>query len=71
MALAAADRPAMLLREEAATEDIAGIAEGEMLSIDGETGAIFAGALGVEAERPSAALAKIGSWRGTPAHASA
>ena len=37
--------------------------EGSMLSLDGNTGAIHAGMLAVQTERPSAALAVIAAWK--------
>ena len=36
--------------------------EGSMLALDGNTGAVHAGELSVEIERPTAALASIASW---------
>ena len=36
---------------------------GDLLSIDGDTGAVFAGKVAVRRERPDAALAKIAEWR--------
>jgi len=41
------------------------IEEGALLSVDGAKGEIYAGAMQVIKERPSALLAKIARWRGT------
>jgi len=38
------------------------LAEGEEISIDGESGCVFAGAVDVEEERPAAALAIVAGW---------
>lgn len=45
------------------------VAAGDSLSMDGETGAIYRGALPVTAERPDAALAQIARWRAAAAKA--
>jgi pyruvate,orthophosphate dikinase len=37
--------------------------EGDVLSLDGHTGDVYAGAVHVEFERPAAALAKLATWR--------
>jgi pyruvate,orthophosphate dikinase len=36
---------------------------GDLLAIDGDTGAVFAGQVAVRRERPEAALARISAWR--------
>ncbi len=41
----------------------AAVKEGDWLSIDGETGAIYLGRSEVVTERPEAELAEIESWR--------
>lgn len=38
-------------------------AEGDTISLDGESGAIYAGRLGVERERPEDALRRVRGWR--------
>jgi pyruvate,orthophosphate dikinase len=38
-------------------------ASGDLLAIDGDTGAVFAGRVAVRRERPEAALARISEWR--------
>jgi pyruvate,orthophosphate dikinase len=43
--------------------------EGNMLAIDGNTGAVYAGNLMVVTERPEAALAAIARWPGAPGDA--
>jgi pyruvate, orthophosphate dikinase len=45
--------------------------EGDVITIDGDTGLVYAGRVDVVAERPRAALAAIQSWRGAPASPSA
>ncbi|MCC7017098.1 MAG: pyruvate, phosphate dikinase [Rhodospirillales bacterium] len=44
-------------------------APGDPLSIDGDSGAVFAGQVAVRRERPDAALAKISEWRNNAAPA--
>jgi phosphoenolpyruvate synthase/pyruvate phosphate dikinase len=49
------------------------VAEGDPISIDGNTGAIYAGALSVLTERPERELAAVARWRaaeptGSPCH---
>ncbi len=39
------------------------LASGDLLAIDGDTGAVFAGRVAVRRERPEAALARISEWR--------
>jgi pyruvate,orthophosphate dikinase len=46
-------------------------APGDPLSIDGDTGAVFAGKVAVRRERPEAALARISEWREARAPAAA
>jgi hypothetical protein len=41
--------------------------EGDMLALDGNTGAVHAGTLAVVQERPEAALATIAGWRSAAA----
>jgi pyruvate, orthophosphate dikinase len=42
--------------------------EGDMLTLDGEGGAIYAGEVAAIEERPTAALAKIAAWRAATDH---
>jgi pyruvate,orthophosphate dikinase len=45
------------------------LAEGDVLSLDGNTGAVYAGALPIVTERPAAALGIVATWRAAAAHA--
>jgi pyruvate,orthophosphate dikinase len=49
--------------------DIGGalIAEGDWISIDGDTGDVYLGQREIVAERPEAALAEVEAWRATAA----
>lgn len=42
-------------------------AEGETITLDGESGAVYAGRLDVERERPEEALRRVSGWRKRPA----
>ena len=42
---------------------VAGLHEGDVITLDGEQGAIYRGALKVSAQRPERALAQIAAWR--------
>jgi pyruvate,orthophosphate dikinase len=39
------------------------IAEGDLITLDGETGAVYAGEIPAACERPEAALAQVAEWR--------
>lgn len=43
-------------------------AEGDFLSLDGHTGAVYSGRLSVVAEKPVELLAVVKRWQATPAH---
>ncbi|MHC4959251.1 MAG: PEP/pyruvate-binding domain-containing protein [Planctomycetota bacterium] len=44
-----------------------GFVEGEWISLDGDTGDVYAGKIDIESERPVAALAEIERWHAEPA----
>ena len=59
--LAGSGRPHARLRRAKIGDAI--IAEGDWLSIDGDTGEVFLGQREIVADRPEAALATIETWR--------